>query len=123
MKSYKSTCLLFSCLTLFGWGCGLFSQSKIIFNNDSNVKIDSVIFHINSSTFISYNVGVKSQKQILINSDSVKLNNHDVVVRAEIFAYGNLFRGASFYNDLSGSLSNCYILNLKSDSTTTLFPE
>ncbi len=112
--------LLFS---TFGWKCFRQKSTELKFNNQSNVFIDSVVFFVNNCKWKMNSIKPNSNTKNSVTLDSLVLNNHDVVVIANLYLKDSLFRGAYNYNDLSGDLAESYTLILKPDSTTQLISE
>ena len=106
-----------------GWKCFLSQKVTLTFINDSSINIDSVVFSMNNYKCKMQIMKLQSKTAITIYPDSIRLNNHDVIVRAYLYIKDSLFRGASNYNDLYGGLDKGYKLILKADSTTQLTSE
>lgn len=110
-------------LTTFGWKCFQQKSTELKFNNQSNIYIDSVVFFVNNSKWKMDSIKPNSNRKNMVNLDSLRLNNHDVTVKAHLYLKDSLFRGAYNYDDLRGDLAERYILILKPDSTTQLISE
>lgn len=120
MKLGKLYIFIFLSITILSWKFILKEKIRLIFINKTNAKIDSVIFHLNNYKYKMDKIKAKSEKIVVIYPDSIRLNNHDIIIRADIYNKGILFRGAFNYNDLRGDLNKGYILLLNKDSTTSL---
>ena len=94
--------------------------TSVSFENKSEKYIDSVVFYINNFKLKIININPGETKQEAVNMDSVKLNNHDAIVRAYIYIKDSLFRDTYNYNDLRGDLNEKYTLILNKDLTTRL---
>ncbi|MBS1554569.1 MAG: hypothetical protein JSU09_06565 [Bacteroidetes bacterium] len=107
--------------------CGIFIQciyfqkrTTFTVENKSDLFLDSVVFKVNNVTFSIKNISPSSEARQTIKTDSVRTNNHDVMITASVYSKGKLVKGGFYYNDLSGSLNPTYVLVLKADLTTTL---
>ncbi|MBC7935369.1 MAG: hypothetical protein H7Y86_08465 [Rhizobacter sp.] len=105
--------------TLLSWKCSP-NSTVLTFENKSGLHIDSVLFTINNASYKIRKIGPNTTIRERVTFDTIKLNNHDVMVMAKIFLKDSFFRGGFHYNDLYGGLDDEYILTLKEDSTTTL---
>ena len=108
-------------MSLFLFQCVLSNtKTKVVFENKSDLQIDSVVLTINKYRCKIANIGPAERRTREILKDSIDTNKHDVMVRGFIFVNGNLIKDEYHYNDLSGSISESYTLTLNRDLTVSL---
>jgi len=105
-------------LVIQAYACNF--KTDVVFENKSERKIDSVVFHLNNYKFNIKDIKPNEEKRQEIMSNQVTLNNHDVIFRAYIYEKDSLLRHTNSYNDLSGSLVKNYTLILNKDLTTKI---
>lgn len=110
-------------ITILGWKDSAFESSKLTLINNSSLYIDSTIFFVNNYKIKIDSILPMSMKIKTIYSDSIQLNKHDIIVRAELYVGDSIFRRAYNYNDLYGGLASGYRLLLKADYTIQLVEE
>jgi hypothetical protein len=95
--------------------------TTVVFENKSNLQVDSVIFTINKYKGKKIlNIGPGGRGIRKISADSIDTNKHDVMVMASIFGNGKFVKDGFYYTDLSGSLHESYTLTLRPDLTVSL---
>lgn len=108
-------------ISLFLIQCVLYNKkTTFVFENKSNLIVDSVTFTINNYKSKIINIKPAEKGLRVILNDSIDVNLHDVTVIGSIFVNGQLIKGGFYYNDLSGSLNEKYTLTLNRDMTTLL---
>jgi hypothetical protein len=95
-------------------------KTTFIFENKSDLHVDSVTFTINKYKNKITNIRPGKREVYEILRDSVDTNLHDITIIGSIFCSGKLIKGGFYHNDLSGSLNDQYTLTLNSNMTTTL---
>jgi hypothetical protein len=96
------------------------NKTTVVFENKSDLQVDSVLFTINKYKCKITKVGPAERGAKEIPKDSIDTNNHDVMVTGSIFVNGKLAKSQYDYNDLSGSLNDTYTLTLNRDLTVSL---
>jgi len=93
--------------------CNSSNYSRIDFQNDSNLFIDSAKIQIQNYSVIFQSVKPHSVKQKKIFKDSVATNNHDITIHAIVYDRNKSnFTGGYYYTDLGGYLKNEYTISV-----------
>lgn len=107
-------------IVLSGWCSKFFISTDLTFINQSSIHIDSVFFSLNNYSYKMVSIKPNSTITNTIYPDSIRLNNHDIMITATLFLNGSFFKYGYNYNDLNGDLGKGYILTLRADSTVQL---
>ncbi len=99
-----------------------FSTNTVVsFENKSDIFIDSVVVYIQNYKFSFKNIKKHTETIRKISRDSIILNKHDIMVRAYLYDKDKSnFQGGLYYNDLSGSLNDKYLIILNENLNITI---
>lgn len=96
-------------------------HTVIVFDNKSGKSLDSVVVHIQNYKFSFKNIKPNTKTNKVILKDSIILNKRDIMIRAHFYDKDKSdFKGGFYYNDLSRSLNNSYILILDKNLNATI---
>lgn len=104
-------------VVFISWSCSN-TETTLVFENKTNLKIDSVLFTVNNCTYTAYSIKPNSDFIKKVNFDTLKLNNHDILVSATIFIADSVPKYSYDYNDLTGTLEEEYKITLSENFST-----
>lgn len=117
IKGLLRTISIFCLFALTSWSCHN-NQTTLVFENNSNSKIDSVLFTVNNCSYKVYEINARSRFEKKVVFDTLKLNNHDMMVSATIFIKDSLPKYSYDYTDLSGTLEDEYKIIMSENFST-----
>ncbi|MEJ7829170.1 MAG: hypothetical protein WKF91_13260 [Segetibacter sp.] len=97
------------------------TYTEVSFQNKSDKFIDSVVVYIQNYKFSFNNINKHAEISKKISKDSIIINKHDITVHAYLYDKGKSnFEGGFYYNDLSGSLNDKYLIILNDNLNVTI---